>query len=231
MLGSPWSVERTQTQEVGRDWEASSEPIFSMEASCLSTLLWLKGYTSCQKGQVAVKTKPSHEEPTATWKLYSTYSFFRADFRFSSLTSWLASRSLTSRSDRLAGIMSSSRSLLSYMQKDHRGHLGEALEESLTRGEGGSKAEKQNDLMERMKRWGILQTAAHKHSSSWGDSSFHMKKIWNVQFKCLMLISIAIDIIYLCPRGLCSWLNLNIRSHKLVQDWFFTSKIMWNRNT
>lgn len=148
-----------------------------MEASCLSTTLWGKGHTSCQKGQVAVKTKPSHKEPVAVWELYGTYSFFRADFRFSSLTSWLASRSLTSRSDRLAGIMSSSRSLLSYMQKDHRSHLGETLEKSLTRGRGGSKAEKQKDIMERMKRWGILQTPAHKHSSSWGNYSFQIKKI------------------------------------------------------
>lgn len=43
-----------------------------------------------------------------------THSFFLADFLFSSLTSWLGSRSLTSGSSvRLAGMMSSSRSLLS----------------------------------------------------------------------------------------------------------------------
>lgn len=47
-----------------------------------------------------------------------TYSFFLADFLFSSLTSWLASRSFTSRSERLAGIISSSRSLLSYKKSD-----------------------------------------------------------------------------------------------------------------
>lgn len=47
-----------------------------------------------------------------------THSFFRADFLFSSLTSWLGSRSFTAWSSvRLAGIMSNSRSLVSCVVK------------------------------------------------------------------------------------------------------------------
>lgn len=61
--------------------------------------------------QVCVQTRP----PSLPSSLQScTHSFFLADFLFSSLTSWLGSRSLTSGSSvRLAGMMSSSRSLLS----------------------------------------------------------------------------------------------------------------------
>lgn len=59
------------------------------------------------------------------WELFfsgsldlGTHSFFLADFLFSSLTSWLGSRSFTSGSSvRLAGMMSNSRSLLSCTEK------------------------------------------------------------------------------------------------------------------
>lgn len=49
-----------------------------------------------------------------------SHSFFLADFLFSSLTSWLGSRSLTSGSSvRLAGMISSSRSLLSCQENQN----------------------------------------------------------------------------------------------------------------
>lgn len=101
------------------------ELIFSMQTLCLSIPIPVGGHEdilSYPKGQVAVKAHHSHGEPASAAEA-NTYSFFRADFRFSSLTSWLASRSLTSRSERLAGIISSSRSLLSCTWRDHKGHL------------------------------------------------------------------------------------------------------------
>jgi hypothetical protein len=117
-IGTPWEVPATW-RAVGcsrerRVREVPSEPISSTYTPTPAGRP--DDSSSRHKGWVAGEVE---EEPLAAVGACApppppyTYSFFRADFRFSSLISWLASRSLTSRSERLAGMMSSSRSLLS----------------------------------------------------------------------------------------------------------------------
>lgn len=103
---------------------------------------WLWGHSDLSKGTGGRENQAQSREAGYWSEAPQTYSFFRADFRFSSLTSWLASRSLTSRSERLAGMMSSSRSLLSYTQRDRRRQPGDSLGKQLTRVGGGGGGEK-----------------------------------------------------------------------------------------
>lgn len=88
----------------------------------LKKVLCSKGYYFAEKkyyyakkynyGKLAVLQQSSFSDGVWHKQEEVTYSFLRADLRFSSFSSWAASRSLTSDPGAVAGMMSSWRSLL-----------------------------------------------------------------------------------------------------------------------